>query len=301
MDLYALGQTLYFLVAGQVVQGAGYRQLKDFSPALAFFDPLIKKLIQQQPDQRLQSVSEVRKYLSILKQREQGTDQERRQYSQDVEKHERIKSQVEEFNRRLSKAMPGSSGRKYTQITTPQEIRRVMKTICESCETYDLWWKTEISNYQAYPFKELDEETYLLSDLECKIRELWIHRNPTDERQYVILHLAAMPPFFSDEPSDRDREEVGYFRGQYIDRSLIDDGYIVINGEVIEIDKRETRWWYLKDEFMFLAPHMSVIFNRGPNPVWKVCQSIKAIGKIQESLLEPLDNLEREYWMSMFD
>lgn len=301
MDLYALGQTLYFLVTGQVVQGAGYRQLRDFSPDLEFFDPLISKLIQQQPDQRLQSVSEVRNYLSRLKEREKGLDEQRREYSRYVEMHERMKLQIEEFNRRLSKAMPGSSGRKYTRVTDRNEIKRVMRTVCENCETYNLHWKTEISNWKAYPFEELDEETYLLDDLECKIRELWIHRNPTDERQYVALHLAAMPPFLLYGPSDSDREEVGYFRGQYINRSLIDDGHIVINDEVVEIDQPETRMRYLKDEFMFLAPHMSVIFNRGTSLVWKVCQAIKEEGKIQESLLKPLDNLEREYWMSMFD
>src|SRR5258708_17860650 len=63
MDLFALGQTLYYCVTGSSIRGSKPPGLRRISPALSNYDPLIEKLIRQIPEERFQSVSDVRHFL----------------------------------------------------------------------------------------------------------------------------------------------------------------------------------------------------------------------------------------------
>lgn len=210
-----------------------------------------------------------------------------------------------EFDLALVKAMPGKGSYTptYIQAKNKKEIDRVLSSLADACEACDLRW---FSGYQwgpACPIKRLAEEVWLIQHDECKIIDLWIYRHPTLERQYVLLHLAPQPPFSLDSSdADSDRDEAGYYKGRYVTREEYDDGYAEIDEEVIEIQGAELRSRNLKDDFKVLAPVYSV-YNDHANrqQTVEVDQTLRAAGKIDQTLLQLLERLERPEWMEWSD
>jgi hypothetical protein len=210
--------------------------------------------------------------------------------------------QQNEFDLALVRAMPGKGSytKTYIQAKNKKEIDRVLSSLADACEACDLWWFA--GGYQhgpACPIKRLAEEVWLIQHDECKIIDLWVYRHPTLERQYVLLHLAPQPPFglYSGD-ANSDREEAGYYKGRYVTRGEYDDGYAEIDEEVIELQGVELRSRNLKDDFYVLVPKYSV-YNQLANDQQtdEVYQTLRAAGKIDQSLLQPLERLPRAWWM----
>ena len=207
--------------------------------------------------------------------------------------------QQEEFDLALVRAMPGKSDYTYIQAKNKKEIDRVLSSLADACEACDLWWFAGYQHSPACPIKRLAEEVWLIQHNECKIIDLWVYRHPTLERQYVLLHLAPQPPFglYSGD-ANSDREEAGYYKGRYVTRGEYDDGYAEIDEEVIELQGVELRSRNLKDDFYVLVPKFSA-YNQHANDQQtdEVYQTLRAAGKIDQSLLQPLERLERAWWM----
>jgi len=207
--------------------------------------------------------------------------------------------QQEEFDLALVRAMPGKSDYTYIQAKNKKEIDRVLSSLADACEACNLRW---FSGYQwgpACPIKRLAEEVWLIQHDECKVIDLWVYRHQTSERQYVLLHLAPQPPFgLYTGDANIDREEAGYYKGRYVTRGEYDDGYAEIDEEVIELQGVELRSRNLKDDFYVLVPNYSV-YNQYANDqqTAEVYQTLRAAGKIDQSLLQPLERLERAWWM----
>lgn len=62
-DIYALGLILNEMFTGEIPQGAGFRKIKDTAPDFAYLDELVDLMMQQQPEQRIQSVAKVKQEL----------------------------------------------------------------------------------------------------------------------------------------------------------------------------------------------------------------------------------------------
>ncbi len=232
--------------------------------------------------------------------RPQGKEQES---SIDSYQHrmETFVRQQDEFDLALVKAMPGkgSSTPTYIQAKNKKEIDRVLSSLADACEACDLRW---FSGYQwglAYPIKRVAEEVWLIQHDECKIIDLWVYRHPTLERQYVLLHLAPQPPFRLDSgDANSERDQAGYYKGRYVTRGEYDDKYAEIDEEVIKIQGAELRSRNLKDDFKVLAPVYSAYNERANRQqTVEVDQALRAAGKIDQTLLQPLERLERAWWM----
>lgn len=292
LDLYALGQTLYYCVSGQWIAGSNYPCFAEIAPSLKDYDSFIERLVRQRPKERFQSVSEIREF---LKERKPSPF-----VSRDIERAKKKIMQTSEFDRRLRRAMPGSSG--YVQAKGRDEINRVLVSLSEACEEYGLWWSRGRSDSPAIPMKQLSEEIWLIWFYECDIIDLWIYRHPTPDRQYVIIHLAPRPTFgvVDIDTSSVKIEEAGYFQGRYITRAEYDDEYATIDGDVVEVTEAELRCRNLQEDFFILAPQLSVCLCQGEK-VHEVYLSLCEAGKIVPSLLEPLEYLERPFWMHIYD
>src|SRR6266567_417375 len=59
-DIYALGLILNEMFTGQVLQGAGYRQIREVAPQFAYLDPIIEQMAQQAPENRLGSIDQIK-------------------------------------------------------------------------------------------------------------------------------------------------------------------------------------------------------------------------------------------------
>jgi len=292
LDLYALGQTLYYCVSGRWIAGPGYPRFAQLAPQLSLYDPVINKLVRQEPSERFQSVSQVCQFLAGLKQDSQ--------FDRDARRLREMIRQVSEFDLRLRRSVPGSSG--YYQAKGKGEINRVLESLAEGCDSYDLWWTKGREHSPASPLRKLSKDIWLIWCFECEIVDLWVWRHPTLERQYVVVHLAPRPPFGFLDLEGREKDAAGYFEGRYVDPNMLFDGHAEIDGEIVEVAGAEERWRNLRDDFLILAPNISVC-NDPANDRWidEIYHSLVEAGMIHTSVLEPLEQLPRAYWMYMFD
>ena len=190
MDLYALGQTLYYCVTGQVIRGTEYPRFSQVAPALSQYDALIEKLVRHEPPDRFRSVQDVRQFI-----KEQQASREQDEYIRRYRRRmERFVREQGVFDTALRRAIPGVLS--YAQAKNREEINRVLSSLAEHCEACNLWWFAGYSANSACPIEKLSEEIWLIDDMECKIIDLWIYRHPTYERQYVLAHMTSQTSFF---------------------------------------------------------------------------------------------------------
>jgi hypothetical protein len=64
-DIYSLGVILYEMFSGTILQGTGHRPIAASNPELSFLDPIIDLMAQQSPENRIQTIAEVRGMLSV--------------------------------------------------------------------------------------------------------------------------------------------------------------------------------------------------------------------------------------------
>src|SRR5262249_36202023 len=62
-DIYALGLILNEMYTKHVIHGTGFRRIKDTAAAFAYLDDLVDSMIQQQPNQRPQTVRRIKEEL----------------------------------------------------------------------------------------------------------------------------------------------------------------------------------------------------------------------------------------------
>ena len=290
LDLFALGQTLYYCVSGQTISGTSYPNFAKLAPQLKRYDPLIDKLVRQEPSERFQSVSEVRQFLT---KHEQDT-----QFDRDAALAQEMIKQVKEFDLRLRRSVPGSS--RYHQAQGEREIGRVLASLADGCDGYELWWAHGLDAWSASPMKELSPGIWLIGCFECEVVDLWVCRNPTLDRQCVVLHLAPRPPFGFLDLEGREIDEAGYFEGVYVDPNALYDGYAEIDGKIVSIAEDEWRWRNLRDDFLILAPQLSVCIQ-DKTRIDAFYRSLIGAEKISQPLLAQLKDLPREDWMRLFD
>jgi hypothetical protein len=99
-------------------------------------------------------------------------------------------AQQRAFDLALRSSIPGTS-RGYVQAKNKEELNRVLSSLAKHLKACDLWWfEDNTAANSAYPIKKLSEDIWLIDTHECDIVDLWIYRHLTEERQYVIVHLA---------------------------------------------------------------------------------------------------------------
>jgi serine/threonine protein kinase len=64
-DMFALGLILNEMFTGQVPQGTGHKLISTVAPQYSFLDPVVEKMIRQDPQERPQSIGDVKNSLII--------------------------------------------------------------------------------------------------------------------------------------------------------------------------------------------------------------------------------------------
>jgi serine/threonine protein kinase len=156
MDLYALGQTLYFCVTGHTIKGSGYPHFGQFVPELSRYEALIDRLVRQIPQERLQSVNEIYQFLEEENDNGHYLDRWR------TEEQIRVKfqRQLDVFDLALRSAMPGAY--EYVQAKGKNEIDRVISSLASYRENCDLWWFRGYSNNPVRALEKLSSDIWLI-------------------------------------------------------------------------------------------------------------------------------------------
>jgi len=205
------------------------------------------------------------------------------------------------FDDTLRKSIPGAQ--KYHHSSERNIINRTMTNLSSISKDCDLWWFKGGSQYFAYPIRR-DGEIWIIQDMECAISEIIIFRSQRYERQYILLHLSPQKPFGVNDINieDSQGDVAGYYQGKYIPRYQLEDGYTIIDEQIVRLDGVEYRTRNLKDDFLFLSPKFCVI-NHKPNDklVERVYDVLTSVKKIDISLLKQLETLEVPMWMTTWD
>ena len=156
MDIFALGQTLYYCVTGQTIRGTKHSRFNQIAPQIAKFDQLIERMVSQNPAERFQSAQEVKEYLTQL-----GGDKE---FARLVRLNNEQQRQVEEFDKRLRRGIPGANY--YTQAKDSVQINRVLDSLAENVQSYNLWWiKGRRADLEIRHMQKLDQEIWLITPM----------------------------------------------------------------------------------------------------------------------------------------
>lgn len=67
-DVFALGLIINEIFTGQVIQGTGYKTIGEAFKGMSYFDPIIDKMINQDPDQRFASIDEIKQEIQMREQ-----------------------------------------------------------------------------------------------------------------------------------------------------------------------------------------------------------------------------------------
>lgn len=219
---------------------------------------------------------------------------------------QRVQKDFEIFDDALRRSFPGRLD--YIQARNEKEINRTMNSLIKCAEKGNLWW-SQGRRSNPCPIKHLENNIWLLDIFECHIQDLWAYRSPRIDRQHIIIHLAPQQPFdinhhgdiaeYIKHRSEESSREIpydyaGFFKGKYIPLAEREDGYTVIDDEIVELDgTSEVRWRNLMDEFFILTPQF------GPSNDLPRSEEIEAIlnrmrlkGKIGPEMLEALPTFE---------
>jgi serine/threonine-protein kinase len=296
MDLFALGQTLYWCATGRTIRGAQHAPLQTVNPALARLDRFVDALVRQEPAERPQSVAEARRLLE--RHERPGTDREM------VLQHREMVLQHRAFDDALRRAMPGRTG----TFQVPQEhIERTLDALAETCAETELQFYDHRGESPACPLRRF-ERGWLMGDhgIELHVVDLWLHRSDVFGRQFAVVHSSALEPFeavYGPRDSLPDWDAAGWAHGRYIPINEFYDGYTEIKGDVIALSgdaEERTRW--LGDQFFALAPLRSPLYVSENDPErHEVFRRLHALGEIKAEALRPLGQLYRPWWMAMYD
>jgi serine/threonine protein kinase len=64
-DIYAIGLILNEMFTKEIPQGSGYKTISSISPEYSYLDEIIEKMIRQNPDERFNSIQEVKTFLKV--------------------------------------------------------------------------------------------------------------------------------------------------------------------------------------------------------------------------------------------
>lgn len=229
----------------------------------------------------------------------------------DRDRFYRSLAQANAFDERIRSALPQSKQQGYYQARNANEINRVLGRLGDDSESYGLYWIRGGEHDPADTIQQISESVWLIGWIECDIKDLWVYRHHRSFRQYVVLHLKAMNPFFNDdsappEPEDIDEPwqvEAAYSHGRYITLNEMFNGYADIDGEIVKLTSFERRMRSLREDFLFLAPNNGLYVNTPTawDRIESVRRTLQKAGRINEAALSPLETLKLLWWMQIYD
>lgn len=271
MDIYALGQTLYFLVTGCTVKGTGHRLLGQNSSALSKYDRLIEKMVRQEPEDRFQSVEEIQEFIS-------GQIQEKKRLP-------RVKTEAPTKQRILfDEALQSVSRhtRGYYRIESKEEINKLMSSLSKCSKKCNLSWIVGYEKGLVGPIEKCFQENgWLIGPYECNISNGVIYRDYSIPFQYVLLQLAPLPRFENDSSENANYSFARYYRGTYITQQEFIDKRATINGKSVTIKNAQPHRRNLRADFIFLIPQTDP-FNQETHQqqIYSVYEDLRKDGEI---------------------
>lgn len=245
MDIFAIGQIVTWITTGGVARGER-KPLTAVDNVLAYIEPAISKMLSRSPEDRPQSIQEVR---DILNQTAVQMDVNRIQQ----DKINFVIGNLEKYDDILRECFPGKRG--LVETEDDKKIEKLLKKLSETGEENDLWWTQGSSNMHIKSFNKLNADTWLMDYTEIQLEKLWVFKDFYSlDHNFILLKTKAMPNFDIYDGEAAFREEAAWFMDRYISREEYDDGVTEIDGETVRLKGRaELRVRNLQPQYYFIT------------------------------------------------
>ncbi|HEY4690673.1 MAG TPA: hypothetical protein VIK33_15265, partial [Anaerolineae bacterium] len=247
-------------------------------------DPIIDRLLQQDPAKRPQTADVV---LNMLNESLKPSTWSAKESAYIA---------MGKFHNRLRSVFPGKQG--LIRVTDKDKIDYLLAALSSNLSEYGfegaLWWTRGYSDNHIRRMYKLDEGLWLINEFECTIEEAWVNRVYSSlHNEYVLLQLAPMPPFeiYDRDEYDGEYDNAAWFTDRYITSDEYNDGVDELDAHVVELDGvAEPRVRNMKRQFMFL-----VVFGHHVQgyheTVEQVYRALIEHDRVSPGILRPLERL----------
>lgn len=265
-DIYSFAQIIYWFVFREVNRGTGGDRLYNVfkNVEASYLDNIIYQCLSNNPDERYQSIKEIKDKLNEFKMHSKEIDpfEDMRLLSQIV------RSTVPEFFQNV-----------YS-TDDKQEIKSLLSKIHAATPNRLFEYNTGTSNNQITSIKSLDNGNYLLNYREVNIVKIWGLLNNSVYNDVIVLDTKPVNPYVID---NKEYTGIAIINGELVvPVEKIESGYIRYKGEVMPINQLDIEERYIYDDsdryFAIGAFHQCTI----------ILENDKYISKLQE--INNLDN-----------
>jgi hypothetical protein len=220
MDIYALGQLMQWYVTGSTHQGTGRRKLASILPELGYLDGIVDRCLSFDPNDRFQSIADVRAAIKAAKQRA-------------------FSDVMEDFAAVCASTVPTGLNA-VVHLTSPDQLDRLLNNLSNADrlnEREEIW---AIRGHESFPMAiRQTKGVWLLGPYEIRLRDAWVYHDLSEYSDIICIRLEAMPPFGlyeREEGKAPTTEEAGLVdEATYVTRSEHDNGWAEIDGEAVSL------------------------------------------------------------------
>jgi len=276
MDIYAIGQVLQWFATGETHRGTNRKKIKSVFEELGDYDYVIEKCLSNNPEDRFQTIKEIKDLLRQLSMKEK-----------DIWKY------IYDFGHVLVSNFPKNETR-IIHTNNHARIDKLLQSFKDQEEKFEnhLWWHDGSGNFE-FKLNNKGIGMWKFWDSEYFIKEMWIHYDNSFFNDFILVHYDKGEPFVV---NGKETYYTSIVDGEHhISYSEYQNGFAEINDDIIPLSEHHVEFIERQEEegYFFIATRFHcVLRTRNDKAVREFIEKIKAVnGKID---IDELKVFERE-------
>lgn len=221
MDIYAIGQVLQWYATGSTHRGTGRQKITTVFKDLNVYDRIIDRCLEQNPNSRFQSISELNEYL-------------KRSREKDLFEYLFL------FNRVCRSSFPRNEYGVLHSVDK-NKIDRLLQTFKDNEKEFadTLWWLDGNGDFE-FKLTQKGNGIWKFWDNEYDIKEVWVHYESSVYNDFVLFHFQKGEPF---EFEGQKRNYTAIVDGlHHISYSEYTNGFAEIEGKVWDLSEHQVEF-----------------------------------------------------------
>ncbi|WP_233886137.1 protein kinase domain-containing protein [Tenacibaculum piscium] len=218
MDIYAIGQILQWYAVGETHRGTGRKKISLDIDDNIVYDRIIDKCLSNNPKNRFQQISEIRKYLKDSKKKD-------------------IFDNMYDFSELLRSNFPKNMNN-FVNSKNTKRIDSLLQSIYEKEKTFDKQiWQTDGQGSIEIKLTKKDIGVWKFWEYEYQIKEIWIYYDSSSLNDFILINYDKSEPFIIE--GKETYETIIVDNEHHISYAEYQNGYAEINDEIVELSKHE--------------------------------------------------------------
>lgn len=248
MDIYAIGQVLQWYATGATHRGTSRQRITTIFNDLEIYDRIIERCLAHQPENRFQSIDEIREYI----------------------KRSRVKDIFEYlylFNRVCRSSFPRNEFG-VVHSNEKDKIDRLLQEFKKHEKEFEnsLWWLDGSGDFE-FKLTQKGNGIWKFWDSEYDLTDVWVHYDASVYNDFALFH------FQKGEPFDIDGKSMNYTaivdETHHISYSEYSNGYAEIEGEIWDLSKHNVEFIDRQDKegYFFIGTRHNCILQYQNEPL----------------------------------